>query len=101
LRRVSFWETEAVDITADEAIAAVKGATKDQTKSNQQKEVQQFLNEVLRGKGPRPSQEVIDEALAEGFTENQLRSARERLKVRSVKSAMAGGWMWELPLPPM
>jgi hypothetical protein len=94
--RVS-WDAETVDITADEAVAAVRGATKDQTKSNQQKEVQQFLNDVLRGKGPRPSQDVTDEALARGFTENQLRTARERLKIRSVKSAMAGGWNWELP----
>ena len=92
------WDKDAVDITADEAVALVRGATKDQTKSNQQKAVQAFLKEVLCGKGPRLSKEVTEQALAQGFTENQLRTARERLRVRSRKApGEGGGWLWELP----
>ncbi len=55
-----------------------------------------FLCEALKD-GARPSKEIDAEAKEAGISNASLRRARGKLNVRSVKSAMTGGWMLQLP----
>ena len=55
-----------------------------------------FLCEALKD-GDRPSKEIDAEAKEAGISKASLRRARGKLNVRSVKSAMNGGWMLQLP----
>jgi putative DNA primase/helicase len=55
-----------------------------------------FLCEVLK-EGARSSKEIEAEAKEAGISKASLRRARNKLKVRSVKSAMIGGWLLQLP----
>lgn len=56
----------------------------------------EFLCEALKD-GARPSKEIDIEAKEAGISNASLRRARGKLNVRSVKSAMTGGWMLQLP----
>jgi putative DNA primase/helicase len=55
-----------------------------------------FLREALR-EGQRTVKDVEDEAKVAGVTKATLRRARHKLGVESVKSAMNGGWVLQLP----
>lgn len=54
-----------------------------------------FLCEALKD-GARPCKEIDAEAKEAGISIASLRRARSKLNVRSVKSAMHGGWMLQL-----
>jgi putative DNA primase/helicase len=54
-----------------------------------------FVREVLTG-GQVAAKEVDRQAREAGFTKKQVWTAKTRLGVKSVKSAMAGGWVWSL-----
>jgi putative DNA primase/helicase len=56
----------------------------------------EFLTDAL-SIGQRPSKEIDDEAKEAGISKATLKRARSKLNVRSVKSAMSGGWVLELP----
>lgn len=89
------WEGE-INITADAAVAAASGK-----KSDQQLKVQAFLHEMLKDGKPVPQKEIEKAAEEKGFTEKQLRTAKERLGVHANKEEgkMGGGWFWQLPDP--
>ena len=89
------WEGE-VNITADAAVAAAAGK-----KSDQQLKVQAFLREMLKDGKPVPQKEIEEAAKAKGFTEKQLRNAREALGIHTDKEpgTMTGGWFWQWPDP--
>lgn len=55
-----------------------------------------FLRDAL-SQGQRPSKDIEAEAKEAGISKATLRRARGQLAVRSVKSAMSGGWVLELP----
>ena len=55
-----------------------------------------FLRDAL-SQGQRPSKDIEAEAKEAGISNATLRRARGQLAVRSVKSAMSGGWVLELP----
>jgi putative DNA primase/helicase len=74
---------EGVESTADEEKSARDNAA-------------DFLIEALKDCS-RPSKEIEAEAKEAGISIGSLRRARSKLKVRSVKSAMSGGWVLELP----
>lgn len=86
------WERDAVNITADEAVLAAAG--KDRKQRGEQDAVQNFLSDALQDGEPHPAMPIIETAAKLGFTENQLRTARRRLHVRSTQ--VAGGWLWQL-----
>jgi hypothetical protein len=90
------WEGES-NITADAAVAAAAG----KKSSDQQLKVQAFLHEILKDGKPVLQKEIEAAAKAEGFTEKQLRTARERLGIHTNKEEgkMGGGWFWQLPDP--
>lgn len=56
-----------------------------------------FLGDVLKG-GPRPPNEIEQDATASEISMATLRRAKKRLRVRSTKSAgPTGQWTWSLP----
>lgn len=82
----------AADLTADEVVQmeGERGAPR-------LDEASDFLREYL-AQGPRPASDVKAEAEARGITEDTLRRARGKLRVKSeaVKGVPRGGWLWSL-----
>jgi hypothetical protein len=85
------WDAEPVHFTADEAIQSEATEAKC---TSAVEEVADWLQEVLID-GPRPADEVIKLAKAEGFAERTLRRARKRLGIKAMKRE--GGWFLSLP----
>lgn len=59
---------------------------------------EQWLFDLLTH-GPKPAKEVFAEGKDAGFTEKQVRTAREKLGITPTKStgSFHGGWRWSLP----
>ena len=76
------------DVTAEDAIAASQGVSKTDRADT-------FLKSFL-AEGEQWEKEVMEAAETKGFTESQVRRARERLGVTSHKKGF-GGWTWRLP----
>jgi len=90
------WETEPVQISADEALAAHEGDTEARSLKA---EAIDFLRDALQH-GPRHCNQVKSDATAAGITPKPLRNARKALNVVLSKAGMDGGWVWELPKVP-
>jgi hypothetical protein len=88
------WEG-VIEITADAAAAAASGK-----KPDQQPKVQAFLRAMLRGGKQVLEKEIKAAAEAKGFTDKQLRTAKEKLGVETEKEKgkMVGDWLWRLPI---
>ena len=85
------WHPNHVDITANEAMAAVGGG------HAARREAKEFLLDRLKA-GPVKSEDLIEEAKqAEGISEITLRRAKKDLGIKSRKGGFDGAWMWELP----
>jgi hypothetical protein len=84
------WHPQHVEITANEAMAAVGGRTA-------KREAKEFLRERLEA-GPVKSDDILDEAKQEGIAEKTLRSAKKELGIKSRREGgSTGTWFWELP----
>jgi hypothetical protein len=90
------WESEPVQITADQALAAHEHDDESRTAKS---EAADFLAEALAA-GPRSAKDVTTEATARGITPKPLRDARKALAVMTEKDGMTGGWVWSLPKAP-
>ena len=58
------------------------------------------VNEFLLGElaeGPRPSSEILDAGLEQGFSRRTLQRAKKRLGITAEKTAFSGHWQWNLP----
>ena len=57
-----------------------------------------WLKDLL-ATGPRPAKEVMTEGKEAGFTEKQIRTARERLGIKPERHGYGkdGKWLWSLP----
>jgi len=84
------WDKNPVDITADEAIRAAKSGDR-----GEQKKVQAFLRKLLQNGQPMAVKTIMEEGAKHGYSEKQLRSAKEELGIKSVKTA-EGCWTWQL-----
>jgi hypothetical protein len=88
------WESEPVDMTADDALIAPE--------SNEQRAENDWIVDLLRdvlGNGPVPALEVIKEAAEAGIKEKLLRRVyREMGGIKPRKQSFTGPWIWELPL---
>lgn len=55
-----------------------------------------FLARLLE-MGPVPAKHVYREAEGAGYSRDQMKRAKPRVGVETVKSGMDGGWVWRLP----
>ncbi|MBI4585498.1 MAG: AAA family ATPase [Planctomycetes bacterium] len=85
------WSPDPVFLPADEALTTERDGDRDD-----QTGAAEWLLEALAG-GPRPSDEVVKEGRAHGWSEKQLRTARERMGVVPSKAGYQGKWIWSLP----
>ena len=86
------WEPNPITITADEALAIPK-PNEERTATD---EAADFLRNLLSA-GPMQVSEIEKEARQAGINNKPLRSARNRLGIKPVKSSFQGGWVWALP----
>lgn len=88
------WESEPVEITTEEALAFSQSS--DQHTATD--EAVNFLIDLL-AEGPAKADEAIKEAQKIGITSKPLRNAREKLGIKTKKSATFkdGFWEWKLP----
>jgi len=78
-----------VDVSADEALAAMPGK-KDRSGAVM------FLMDMLSN-GPVPKTLIDELAAARGLSEDQLRKAKTKMGVEAFKEKFDGGWLWWLP----
>jgi putative DNA primase/helicase len=90
------WEKDAVNISAEQAIAAARSRAKSETKEEEAKgEVVDFLRSMLdAGGGWCKQTEIATQAKALGFSDKELRTARNKLAVVSKKEDFDGPWLW-------
>lgn len=87
------WESDCVALTADQALAPPAPDRRTATD-----EAEDWLRDLLAG-GPMKVSDVQREAEEAGVGEKPLRSARERLRIKPMKSGFGGGgWVWKLPV---
>jgi hypothetical protein len=87
--------------TSDLTARRILSFAGDTDERDAQAEAVEFLRTVLKD-GPRPAKEVKAEAMQAGLTEQNLRTARARLKIKPTKEGGEFGgkgakWMWQLP----
>jgi putative DNA primase/helicase len=85
------WDSAPVTTTADEAVAAGsnQGATA-------MREAVDFLREELSTEA-RPTQDLRKAATSAGIAWRTVERAKAELGVKSSKSGLREGWVWELP----
>jgi putative DNA primase/helicase len=90
------WDKEAVNISADQAVASALNSKKAKAKEEEPaSEVVDFLRSMLdAGKGWCKQTEVAAQAKALGFSDKELRTARKKLAVTSKKDGFDGPWLW-------
>ncbi len=86
------WESEAVTVTADEAMAPEI----DREERNAVDDAREFLGSLLTD-GPMPAKRVYAEGREAGYSERTIRRAQKALGVEAVKEGMRAGWQWQLP----
>jgi putative DNA primase/helicase len=86
------WEPQYVDVTAIEAMQAATQSKSPTARDDAKK----FLLDVLAN-GPVPSNEIEEEAKANGISRATLFRAKHDLKIAAKKDGVRGGWTW---LPP-
>lgn len=84
---------EALDGSATELLAAAE--THD---GGAEQGAAGFLRELLAN-GDRRAKEVFVEGASAGYSKDSMHRAKKKLGVVTVKSGMAGGWIWRLPKP--
>jgi putative DNA primase/helicase len=92
------WDSEPIDITPDEAIAANKPATGDGRKARAAP-VREFLRELLAD-GPVLAKVAIEQGAARGFSIEQLKYARKMIGAVAFKRRgenLSSPWLWALP----
>jgi putative DNA primase/helicase len=87
------WESNYVHESVDQALQAAEEGRGGKRPLD---EGVDFLSELLTP-GPLLVHKIKDEAAGAGLSWATIRRAKDTLGVKSEKSGMTGGWMWELP----
>lgn len=87
------WESSYVQASVDLALQAADERRGGKRPLN---EAMDFLSELLTA-GPLLVSKIKEEAAGAGLSWATVRRAKEMLEVRSEKSGMTAGWLWELP----
>lgn len=87
------WESNYVRACVDQVLQA---ADERRGGKRPRDEGMDFLSKLLAA-GPLLVNKIKDEAAGAGLSWGTVRRAKEMLGVRSEKSGMTGGWLWELP----
>ncbi len=87
------WDSEAVTMTADDALAALK---QNDGGAGAKARAMAFLAEALAD-GPKPARDVGALAAEAGYSERTVQRAREALRIKPAKTGADGGWTWTLP----
>src|SRR5262249_18606472 len=74
------WEAEPIDLTADEAMKLNRPREHGDGRRARAAPVREFLRDTLAN-GPMLRETVLGRGTAEGFTERQLRHAREAIDI--------------------
>jgi AAA domain len=90
------WGSEHIKVTATEAMQAESAGGASQFA---RREAKQFLLDRLEPGRPAKSEDLIEEAKANGIAEKTLRRAQKDLRIRAYKprGSLDGAWVWELP----
>jgi hypothetical protein len=90
------WGQEVVNINADQALAAAKPRkARDETQAKVQAFLREMLVEAVSRGNPRIEEKHIrEQGEQRGFTIKQLRTAKEKLGIKSEKTGFDGGWVW-------
>jgi len=88
------WDHSHIATIADQALRAADEQASGAKRAK--KEGVDFLRDLLAA-GPVPATKIRDEAAGAGLAWATVRRAKKSLGVRSCKSGMAGGWLWEMP----
>jgi putative DNA primase/helicase len=89
------WEPRHVDVTVFEAMQA----TTRPKSTTARDDAKQFLRDAL-AKGAVSSNEIAEEAEANGISRPTLFRAKADLKIKAKKDGVRGVWVWQLPEQP-
>jgi hypothetical protein len=91
------WESEPVEISADDAVAAGISTGK---KNAAQAEARQFLRRMLGNVDGTPvlQSDIMREAEEQGFSEKQIRTAARNMQIEKTKYDFGGPSYWKLLL---
>jgi hypothetical protein len=82
------------DRSVADVLRAARDSSDDQTDRD---EAAAWLKDYMKSKGGEATaSDAIKEAEKHGISKTTLTRARQRAKVKSVKSGMSGGWVWSL-----
>ena len=89
------WDHGHVETTADQALQAADERSGGGARRPREEETE-FLRDLLAA-GPVPVTKIKDEAVGAGLAWATVRRAKKSLGVRSHKSDMTAGWLWQFP----
>ncbi len=88
------WQTEAVDMTATDALAAETAGAESARDRPARDEAQSWLADLLAD-GPVPTAEIREEAEAAGFSWRTIQRARNILSIEAIRRRDST-WLWKL-----
>ena len=80
---------EVVHGSARELLAGAEQPT------NSHRDAASFLRELL-AEGPMTAEDVFERAKAEGYSSDQMKRAKDRIRAKSSKEGYRGRWIWHL-----
>ncbi len=90
------WQTDPVDMTATEALAAETAGNENNSDRTVRKEAATWLRELLAD-GPMAVTDVRRQAEDAGFNWRTVQRAKTDLHIRSHRDQVPGAWQWRLP----